>query len=260
MPVTFPSHAAAAWPLARVAPKIPVLALIVGSAAPDLSYALNFGGEVAHRPRGLLDFALPVGLFFYAWAEWVLLPVLRSALPTAFGIQWGRLVTTRGPPQDAAGWAWAALGIVLGAATHLLWDGFTHRDQWPSTLLYPETIVAHLGSRPLYLANLLQYVTSLVGALITCGWALRAYGRAPAHRGGSMRRLLLLLGTALVGAAALIWLRQERFAGASVTSIIWLGFWMGVGGALWGVTVASLALRAREWLTQGRAVTEASGR
>ncbi|MGA9523324.1 MAG: DUF4184 family protein [Myxococcaceae bacterium] len=243
MPVTFPSHAAAVLPLFRWAPRLPPLALVVGSAAPDLSYALNFGGEVAHRPSGIVDFCLPVGLFFFVWAELLVLPTLRSAVPSVFGIELGRFLRTRGPPRNSAEWVQVALAIVIGAATHQLWDGFTHRDQWPAYLLYGDTVVAEVRGRPLYLGNLLQYVSSVLGGAMVALWTVRRYPQLATCSPGSARRLLLLVAAMIAGALAALWRRRSAFMGASITWTMWLGFWTCVAGALVGLTVLCVLLR-----------------
>ncbi len=248
MPVTFPSHTAAVLPLFRWAPRLPPLALVIGSAAPDLSYALNFGGEVAHRPSGVLDFCLPVGLFFFVWAELLVLPTLRPAVPRLFGIELRRLLHTRGPPRTRAEWFWVAVAILIGATTHQLWDGFTHRDQWPAYLLYYDVVVADVFGRPLYLGNFLQYVSSVLGGVIVLVWAVRRYPKLEAcERGAGSSRRLLLIAASLVGGAVLaVWRRRWAFTGASFSWTMWLGFWTCVSGALFGLTVLCVLIRLRD--------------
>ncbi len=243
MPVTFPSHAAAVLPLFRWAPRLPPLALVIGSAAPDLSYALNFGGEIAHRPSGIVDFCLPVGLFFFVWAELLVLPTLRSAVPSMFGIELGRFLRTRGPPRTGVEWVPVGCAILIGAATHQLWDGFTHRDQWPAYLLYYDTVVADVMGRPLYLGNLLQYVSSLLGAVVVAVWAVRQYPKLARCDPGSSRRLLWVVAALVAGALAAVWRRRYAFMGASFTWMMWLGFWTCVHGALVGLTLLCVVLR-----------------
>ncbi len=60
--------------------------------------------------------------------------------------------------------AWAALAIVIGAATHIIWDAFTHEDRWGTRLIpaLDETALIVMGlSIPGY--KLLQYGSSFIG-------------------------------------------------------------------------------------------------
>lgn len=53
MPLTFPSHAAAVWPLHWLAPRVlPAAALIVGSCTPDFAYLIGFSGLFTHSLAG----------------------------------------------------------------------------------------------------------------------------------------------------------------------------------------------------------------
>ena len=86
--------------------------------------------------------------------------------------------------------------MLLGAATHLFWDDFTHESGLGVSAL-PVLGQPWLGSFPGY--KLLQYGSGVFGVLFLSGWLLRAYRRAPLHADVTprwrepARRLLLLL-------------------------------------------------------------------
>jgi hypothetical protein len=127
MPLTFPSHAGVVLPLKVWRPRwFDGVALVVGSAAPDLAYALDGSWlehpvksqpplwSVAHSWPGLLIWCLPVTLALTLLARW-LAPVTASYLP--------------GPLRDygAIGanrpfWLVTIASALLGAASHLIWD------------------------------------------------------------------------------------------------------------------------------------------
>src|SRR5687768_2920400 len=130
MPVTLPAHAAAVLPLMRWTPRpLDALALVVGAAAPDFVYVLGWNSRVSHNPLALLTFCLPVGLVLYLWSRFLVLP----------------LVMVERPPRGS--WPSVAASIVIGAATHVLWDGFTHAWMWPARELYPDVRIELLGRR-----------------------------------------------------------------------------------------------------------------
>ena len=80
MPLTFPSHAAAVWPLHRAAPRLlPAAALIVGSCTPDFAYLLGIDGLLSHSLRGTIIFSLPMGLLTLAWLD-VIAPPMSAAV------------------------------------------------------------------------------------------------------------------------------------------------------------------------------------
>ncbi len=259
MPLTFPSHAAAVVPLTRAFPRLLWPApLILGSATPDLSYALDFGGYIAHRWDLFLLFCVPVGLFFWFWLETLVLPALTRSVGEVHGVRPARIWQTRGLPRTWRGWLAGALSIAVGATTHVLWDGFTHRDQWPANLLYPEVHWVYWG-RAWYLANLLQYASSLVGLGVMGWFAWRALPQMPEVEPGRWRNLVyILLATAVVSAVVIVGLERQQFVGMNVTSVIWFGFWKVVGLGIVVLTAASvLILRP---FTSGTGMVGAAGR
>ena len=176
MPFTV-SHAAAVLPLQRLGRhKLPLAALMVGSMAPDFGYIFSYEASRAltHSFAGLFLFSLPVGLL--VWLFYV--AVLEKATITLLSDRWH----TRFAHTDtitAALVLRAVLAIVLGAATHLLWDSFTHRGTFATDaipgLLRPTPGFAWL---PIY--HLLHGVSSVVG-LVILGYWMRHLQRQPAR-------------------------------------------------------------------------------
>lgn len=240
MPVTLPAHAAAILPIHRMAPRIfPASALVVGSCAPDLAYALGVFGTTAHTLKGLFIFCLPIGLVAYAWAEALLLPVLARSLPTWRGIQWARFAVTRGLPSSPRGWIAAASAVLLGALTHILWDGLTHRLRWPARELYGDVRI-QLGFMDMPLPNFLQLASSVVGTAIVLGYLARQYPRLAPAEGGTPGQLASLLAPTLASAVLGLWWRLTHPLGVTLHSHVWFTFWTVTGWSLVGLTVACL--------------------
>ncbi|MDG4857736.1 DUF4184 family protein [Streptomyces sp. T-3] len=141
MPFTL-SHAAAVLPLIRRdgtarGPLIPS-ALVAGSFAPDLTYfadSLAPGaaelGDFTHSLPGVLSADIAVTAVLAA--AWLL---LREPLVALLPGSWqGRTYlllrgsSWRGRRPFALAWRFC-LSAALGAATHVVWDAFTHLDRW----------------------------------------------------------------------------------------------------------------------------------
>jgi hypothetical protein len=248
MPVTLPAHAAAVLPFFRLSRRglLPT-ALVVGACAPDFSYvyAVRRLGDFAHEVPGFILFCLPMGLAVLVWLEALVLPALRRTLPEVAGVQWGRFARTEGLPRTPRAWALAAGAIVLGAATHLLWDGFTHRSMWPAEALYPHVRVP-VGSRELPLTRVLQHTSSLVGSLIVLGYMARRYPRLTPVPGGSWSAFLPVLLPTVIGALAGLALRLVRYQDmGALEAQLWWAFWPTVTGALLGLTLGCALIRWR---------------
>jgi hypothetical protein len=176
MPFTL-SHPAAAAPLRPITRRfrLPLAALAIGAMAPDFEYFLHLRPEArwSHSLVGVVTFCLPVGLaVFLAWEGYVRAPV-RSllALPAS-------------PPEPAVEWrapSWwtrAIVALLLGAATHLLWDGFTHGGYWGSRR-WPWLLTPALTFRGTTVPwfNLFQHVSTALGGAVVLVWL-----------GGTLRR------------------------------------------------------------------------
>jgi len=246
VPITLPAHPAAVLPLLRLHRWLPPTALVVGACVPDLHYVLRFGRVDSHAPLGLLTFCLPVGLVSLLWLELLVLPVLRRTLPGVRGVEPARFLHTVGLPRGLRGWGLAALALLVGAATHLLWDGFTHAGQWPARALYPLLRVEVGGGRRILFAALLQYASSLVGSLIVLRAMARAYRRLPPAPAGSWSGFLPVLLPTLIGGMWMLGLRLTHYRPmGSLYGQLWHLFWPTVTGALAALTLSCAWLRAR---------------
>lgn len=128
MPFTL-SHVAAVLPVmgrgqtARVVPA----AWVIGSMVPDLPWFFTGGRGAAflHSLPGLVSADPALGLALFTLWRGVLFAPVRDLLPPMIGL---RLPTPE--PLARTRWGWACVGVVLGAATHLVWDDFTHDGRW----------------------------------------------------------------------------------------------------------------------------------
>ncbi|HEY0957044.1 MAG TPA: DUF4184 family protein, partial [Roseateles sp.] len=184
MPWTF-AHPAAILPLRRLCPRwLSLPALILGAMAPDMSYYVGMHGKwraFCHTPEGILSACLPVCLLLLAL-------LLRFALPLTVLLPEPHRGLVRSQLQPPSRPAWQTLAVVvlsvlIGAATHLLWDSFTHEGRWGAELLPElEEPLLYALDRQFQLTHLLQHLSTAVGVTalaVVYGRALRRLPPAP---------------------------------------------------------------------------------
>ena len=182
MPFT-PSHTIAVLPLVRARVLDPTC-LVIGSMAPDFEYFVRgrLGGTVGHTLIGLVVWCLPVTLIvaglYHAVVKWPWLLIapayIRERAVAKVGAPWRERWTM-------AAVASCALSAMLGGATHIVWDSFTHKTGWGVhhvALLRAEMPVPVLGTDTV--ARVLQHTSSVIGLVILGFVGVRALRRQPA--------------------------------------------------------------------------------
>lgn len=175
MPFTA-SHIAAIVPIHAHLGRFRVAsALIIGSVAPDLHYFLpiDIGRVTTHSALGLLAFCLPIGLVTYILYHLLAKHALIALLPNWVA---DRVDRVAGDPGTLPKKRWSAVigAILIGAATHICWDAFTHRGSiGVASLPALQGVVTTLWGRDLYGYALLQHLSTLVGLGVAAGWARR---------------------------------------------------------------------------------------
>lgn len=248
MPLT-PAHAAAALPISRALPALPLAALVIGTLSPDFEYLLRLAphGQFGHSPAGLFVFCVPVSLL--AWV--VFAAIVRPALAGLLPPEPAAALTTRRPTSPR--WrrrslALGALAAFLGAVSHVVWDGFTHDYGWAVAwlpVLRTEVYLTFLPGLPWY--KLLQHGSTLVGGAIVVAWVAvwarrfppGAWAFAPGQAARSLGVLITLAGVA-VAAGLLNGLRAIPRGAAHAS-----GF--AVVGAMAGLALAVVGYGALTW-------------
>jgi hypothetical protein len=180
MPFTF-AHTAAALTFrgTRLIPS----ALTVGTMAPDFEYFLRFypGGGFGHTFAGAFFLSLPLALLvlwiFQAIVKVPLIRLFPEGIRLRLRAQMGRF-SFGGTKRFLL----VVISVLIGIATHIIWDSFTHPHKWPVDhwpLLRQAVHVPVLGWRPLY--RLLQYTSSVAGAFVVCTWVVSWYRRTEPH-------------------------------------------------------------------------------
>ncbi|MDX1952069.1 MAG: DUF4184 family protein [Verrucomicrobiota bacterium] len=162
-PVPFtPSHPAIVLPLARWG--LPLSPLVIGSIMPDMLYFiyLNTGANFGHTIPGLFQFDLPVGILFFLLFNYFCRLPLVSLFPESHQAALLNQKFSWSIPQLLL----VPLCILLGAWSHILWDGITHVH--PFTMRYMPFMAEPLFSiskwtiRP---TNILQHLSTFLGGI-----------------------------------------------------------------------------------------------
>jgi hypothetical protein len=178
MPFTV-SHVAAVLPGASTS--LPTAALVIGAMSPDIPYFLPPGPWTlpTHTVAGIVLWAPLLG--FVAVLAWYVL-VARPAYAWAPAQVRARLlepVSARERVGSVRALSLVYAALVVGAATHVLWDAFTHADGWvvervpglrQGVAWLPGDLAVYRG---------LQYASSLIGLVILAGWVVRWWRAAP---------------------------------------------------------------------------------
>jgi hypothetical protein len=239
-----PAHAAAAWPLHRASGRLPLAALVVGTFAPDLEYVLRLNpvGKFGHSPVGLVVFCVPVTLVvFWAWRTLVR-PSLTPLLPA--GLRRAAEAPPPGRRTDVL--PLAIVAALLGAATHIFWDGFTHANGWGVPLFPVLAEIAPGDVLPWY--SLAQYASSVFGMLVVGVWivlTLRRYppearAFAPGQRGRLAGAVLFVLAISVAVAAANAQVGVQNFSNRAGRAAVG-----GEAGLALGLLLFALYARSR---------------
>jgi hypothetical protein len=214
MPWTF-AHPAAVLPLRRLTGpgKLSLAGLMVGAVVPDLLYYVGqFGwASRAHSVAGLVTVCVPLGLLMLA-----LLHLLRTPLADLLPQPHRRLALANAVAAGVPSLRTlilAAVSLMIGAATHVLWDAFTHdRQFFVEQIAWLRAPLWTVSGREFRVFNVLQHVSTVLGMACIAVVYVRHAGGWGAFGGlaaGERRRYWVLVGLMLIaclGAGALAWL------------------------------------------------------
>ncbi|MGW2095429.1 DUF4184 family protein [Promicromonospora sukumoe] len=231
MPFTL-SHPAAVLPFVRR--PFSAAALVAGAVAPDVPYFARstpvpvsaqswyepfMNATTSHTLVGAVTVSLPYALVLYGFLRAARRPVggllpgvvgPGAAGPGAGGGVGPGAGGRSAPGPTAAGTllrrsGWVLLSLVIGIATHLVWDSFTHGDGYVVTHV-PLLSAPAFGD--LTWARLLQHVSTVVGLVVIAVYLWRrrgSFGWGAARQSATVRRttrrgLWAVVAVAVVGA------------------------------------------------------------
>jgi hypothetical protein len=163
VPYTF-AHPAAVVPVAKMLGRRAVpSALAIGSVIPDAWYFVPLmEREQSHEVLGVLWFCLPAGLLAYAAFHLIFKQPMLALLPRNLA---GRLAAWATPGLPAVPSLWVLASLLAGIGTHLVWDEFTHAENWP---ILEATVYAGIRVH-----QVLQHASTLLGTAFVASWLWR---------------------------------------------------------------------------------------
>jgi Domain of unknown function (DUF4184) len=129
-----------------------------------------------HSPDALVTFCLPAGLAAYwLFQRLIRTPILEILPPGAYA----RWQTSAAPAnyRSLRQWLFAALGILGGALTHLIWDTFTHEGARGVRMVPALDDPVDIGGHHFGGSRLLQDGSSILGLIAV--FAVLAYSFRP---------------------------------------------------------------------------------
>jgi hypothetical protein len=167
MPFTF-SHPAIVLPLTLKKIRLSATGLIIGSMTPDFEYFIRMRNvsKYSHTYAGLFWFDLPLALLLCFIYHTIVRNSLFDNLPIFLkerfiiykNFQWANYFQKK--------WRVVCISILIGAASHIVWDAFTHE-----TLFFVEkdpelSTVMKVGTVNLAGYKFLQLASSIIGLLV----------------------------------------------------------------------------------------------
>jgi len=254
------AHGAAALPFRRF--RLVTSGLLVGTFAPDFEYFLRLAPNerFGHTLFGTFVLTLPVALLvLWLFHNFVKVPVARLLPET---IQ-RRLTNHLGEFRfgGVARFALVVGSVLVGIATHLVWDSFTHRNtwlyhRWP--LLRQTVDLPILGMIPLY--KVFQHGSTVIGIAVLTIWLAVCYRNTEpsdhvlSSSASPKRKVaigaavtIVALAGATIRAVAAVGVptdqsSEKRFVGMLVVTAIALAWWELVAYGIFSSRRKALAL------------------
>ena len=167
MPVLFPAHQGLIAGVKLRWPRyVDGTALCVGAATPDLGY--GFGGwlnEQSHAPLGILVWGIPFSIAAVLLIRWRAAVGIFAHLPDLGPL---RLRSFQVLGQRRPRWVVAAPSAVIGIASHVVIDAFTHQQRWGAQLAGLDSVLFTAPVRGgITGARVLQYLGHTLGSVLS---------------------------------------------------------------------------------------------
>ncbi|UII19843.1 DUF4184 family protein [Fulvivirga ligni] len=142
--------------------------LVIGSMVPDFEYFLRFKviSDYSHTILGIFWFDLPLAIVIAFTFHCLIRNSFINNLPsfvkrkliTSLDFNWSKCFISH--------WLIVLYSIVIGTATHLIWDSFTHHNGFFIHLWSLEEFSIDLFNISFPLYKLAQHASSLIGGLV----------------------------------------------------------------------------------------------
>jgi hypothetical protein len=168
MPFTF-SHPAIILPLTYLPRNwFSLTGLVIGSLTPDFEYFLRMRvkSNYSHTLEAIFWFDLPLGLLLAFIFHNIVRDSLFDNLPTFFKsrfytfrqFEWNRFFYKN--------WLVVIISILIGSASHLFWDSFTHEHGYFVETIPSLTNTIDIFGRQIPIFKILQHSSTIIGGLV----------------------------------------------------------------------------------------------
>jgi hypothetical protein len=209
MPFTF-SHPALVLPLTYL-PKtwFSLTGLVIGSLAPDFEYFLRMKvtSHYSHTISGLVWFDLPLGILLVFMFHNIVRNPLIENLPSFLNSRFSTYIGFEWNTYFRKNWLVVIISLLIGVASHLLWDSFTHNHGYFVEALPALTETVTLFGKEIPVFKILQHSSTVLGAILI-GYAIY---RLPVINTGKARLIAKYWG--LVAAVSFIIIATRLFTG-----------------------------------------------
>lgn len=168
MPFTF-SHPAIVLPLTYLPRQwFSLTGLVIGSLTPDFEYFLRMRikSNYSHTIDGLFWFDLPLGLLLVFIFHNIVRNSLFDNLPTILKSRFSAFRQFDWNGHFQKNWLVVIISILIGAASHILWDSFTHDHGYFVMIIPTLQNSVDLFGRQIPILKILQHTSTLIGGLV----------------------------------------------------------------------------------------------
>lgn len=168
MPFTF-SHPAIVLPLTLLPRKwFSLTGLVIGSMTPDFEYFLRMKivSKYSHTIDGLFWFDLPLGLLLAFIFHNMVRDRLFDNLPTVLKSRFSAFRHFHWNAHAKRNCFVVAISILIGAASHVFWDSFTHEHGYFVQKIPALQIKFELIGEQIAVLKILQHGSTLIGGLL----------------------------------------------------------------------------------------------
>lgn len=168
MPFTF-SHPAIVLPLTYLPRKwFSLTGLVIGSLTPDFEYFLRMKvqSNYSHTVSGIFWFDLPLGLLLAFIFHNIVRNNLLESLPKPFKSRLLKFNQFDWNGYFKRNWFIVIVSIIIGAASHIFWDSFTHESGYFVQAIPTLTNTVDLFGTQLPIFKIIQHSSTVIGGLV----------------------------------------------------------------------------------------------
>ena len=168
MPFTF-AHPAIILPLNYLSKKwVSLTGLIIGSLTPDFEYFLRMKIEsnYSHTLLGILYFDLPLAILLtFIYHNFVKTELFKN-LPTELNLRFIIPEKLNWNTYFTENWKIVIASIIIGIASHIFWDGFTHENGFFVNIFSELKNEIQIFGKGFKVYKILQHLSTLIGAIV----------------------------------------------------------------------------------------------